>query len=116
MDRFVEIINRDAVIACSDAIINGVSASSNEWGKHNMYPNNGVVAAVIGEGFVREGKILMLQCLDDWFVPILPHGVRDIPKSEFLERLPQNLIVGKDVDGKNESAVVDSIMKTIYGD
>lgn len=113
MDRFVEIVDVDAVLPFSDVVINGIKASTEEWKKNNIYPNKGMVAAVIGNGMSANGEIMILQLLDDFFAVIFPYGVKNISHTEFWERLPQNLILKEDKENRNDSAFTNSCMHSL---
>lgn len=113
MERFVEIIDVDAVLPFSDVIIDGVKASTDDWKKYHIYPNKGMVAQVIGKGMSADGEILILQLLDDFFAVISPSGVKNISEAEFWKRLPQNLVLKEDSEKRNDSAFVNYNMRLL---
>lgn len=116
MPQFVEITNYNAVRSHTNLILNGVKASSEEWTKHNFYPNNGVVGLVLtDEAMGPEGKMFVIQCDNSLFVPVLPTGIRYITESEFRRRLPNNATVGKDTENRNASSAVNDIMNSMFG-
>ena len=113
MIKFVEIINENACQPFTSAVINRIPACSNEWKKHNFYPRKGIVGAVIAEGHMHCGEVLVIEVLKNVFIPILPNGVKSITETEFLNKVNNNSILGKDTENKNRSAFVDQAMKDI---
>lgn len=113
MIKYVEIINADACQPITSATINGIPACSDEWKKYNFYPRNGIVGAVIAEGQIHLGKVLVIEVLKNVFIPILPHGVKNITESEFLSKVNNNKTLGRDTENKNQSAHFDEVMKDI---
>lgn len=111
MPQFVEIIDSNAVRANTNLQLNGISASSKEWTKHNFYPNKGVVGILLtDEAMGPEGRMCVLQCGNTLFVPILPNGVKYITENEFKRRLPNNEIIGEDKENKNSDSFVNDVM------
>lgn len=111
MTQFVEVTNFNAVRANTNLQLGGVKAGSTEWSKHNFYPNNGVVGLVItDEAMGPEGRMYVIQCGEKLFVPILPNGVRHITETEFRRRLANNVIVGKDSEGRNSNSFSNDFM------
>ena len=111
MQKFVEIIDSNAVRGFTSLQLNGVNAGSKEWVKHNFYPNNGVVGVLLtDEAMGPEGTMCVIQCDTTIFVPVLPKGVKYITESEFRRKLHNNRTLGKDVDGKNARSASNDIM------
>lgn len=113
MIKYVEIINEDACQPITSATINGIPACSDEWNKHNFYPRNGIVGAVIAEGQIHLGKVLVIEVLKNVFIPILPNGVKSITESDFLSKVNNNQTLGRDTENKNRDAHIDQAMKDI---
>jgi hypothetical protein len=114
MDRFVEIVNPAKVRSHTNAVVSGIVASKSEWDKHDFYPNKGVVGIVLGEGYISDGPILIIQCDNEIIVPILPDGVRDISLYEFRSRIGDNMRVGKATEEqKNNTISVDELMDSL---
>lgn len=113
MIKYVEIINENACQPFTSAVINGIPACSDEWKKHNFYPRKGIVGAVIADGQMHCGAVLVIEVLKNVFIPILPNGVKSITETEFLNKVNNNSILGKDTENKNRSAFVDQAMKDI---
>jgi hypothetical protein len=113
MIKYVEIVNEDACQPVTSATINGIPACSDEWKKHNFYPRNGIVGAVITEGQIHMGKVLVIEVLKNVFIPILPNGVKSITETEFFNKVNNNSTLGRNTENKNISAFVDQAMKDI---
>jgi len=113
MIKYVEIIDENACQPFTSAAINGIPACSEEWKKHNFYPCNGIVGAVITEGQMHLGEVLVIEVLKNIFVPILRNGVRSITESEFLSKVDNNKTLGRDIENKNQDAHIDQVMKDI---
>lgn len=114
MQRFVEITDSNAVRGFPNLQLNGVFAGSKEWGKHNFYPNNGVVGLLLtDEAMGPEGAMCVIQCDTNIFVPVLPKGIKYITESEFRHRLPNNKTIGKDIYGRNGNSATNDIMNYI---
>lgn len=111
MQKFVEIIDSNAVRGFTTLQLNGVNAGSREWAKHDFYPNKGVVGLLLtDEAMGPEGAICVIQCDTNIFVPVLPKGIKYITEIEFRRRLPNNKTIGKDVAGKNADSATNDIM------
>ena len=113
MESFVEIINKNACQPSSNLTLEGVKAGSSEWKKHNFYPQNGVVGLVVAEGQMHIGKVLIVQAMENIFIPIAPNGVRYISKDEFLKRLPRNKEIGLDRNHENDNSHINQILRDI---
>lgn len=57
-----------------------------------------------------EGRMSVIQCGKKLFVPILQNVVRHITEAEFCRRLANNVIVGKDTDGRNTNSFSNDFM------
>jgi hypothetical protein len=104
METFVEIINKNACQPSSNLTLEGVEANSSEWKKHNFYPQNGIVGLLVAEGQMHIGKVLIIQALENIFIPIEPNGVRYISKDDFLKKLPKNKEIGFDRNNENDNS------------
>ena len=113
MTKYVEIINEDACQPYTGASINGIPACSDEWKKYNFYPKKGIVGVGIAEGQMHFGKVLIIEVLENVFIPILPNGVRSITESEFLSKVDNNKNLGIDTNDKNRNARIDQAMRDI---
>lgn len=113
METFVEIINKNACQPSSGLVIDGIEANSNEWKKHNFYPQNGIVGVVLGEGQMFSGTILIIQVWDKLIVPIEPSGVRYITETEFNKRIGKNLEIGLDRNNENKNSHHKQIMNDL---
>lgn len=113
MRKFVEIVDSNECKVMSNLVVNGIKGNSEEWVKYNFFPNNGVVAAVLGERMTYDGQILVVQPLPGIIVPIGPLGVNYITENEFNIRLQDNKTLGQDLDGKNETARIDEMVNSI---
>lgn len=113
MIKYVEIINEDACQPFTSATINGIPACSVEWKKHNFYPCRGIVGAVIAEGHMHFGEVLVIEVLKNVFIPILPNGVKSITETEFLSKVNNNETLGRDTENKNSSVRIQQAMKDI---
>lgn len=94
MDRFFEITNVDSVRGNSNLNVEGIPANVEEWKKHSFYPKRGVVGVLIGEGYIREGSIYVLNCGGGNVVPVLPSGVREITRTSFMSKYSNNSSIG----------------------
>lgn len=111
MHQFVEIINDNSVRANTNLVLGGVKAGSVEWSKHQFFPNKGVVGLVItDEAMGPEGRMFVIQCGEQLFVPILPNGVKYITELEFRRRLPNNKVIGRDNGSQNSNSLANDIM------
>lgn len=96
MEKYIEITNSAKVRGKLNFIgANNVEMSKTAWLKHSFYPNNGVVGVVIAETLCFEGPIYIVQCGQNLFVPILPDGVREISRAEYLNKYQNNMQIGK---------------------
>ena len=76
MTQFVEIVDSEVCESFTNLVLEGVHASTVEWRKHNFWPNNGVVGAVVGDGYSANGHIKVIQALPDIYFPLGSAGVK----------------------------------------
>ncbi len=113
MSNFVEIIDKNACQPSSNMIIDGIKANSEEWKKHNFYPQVGIVGVVLGEGQMYVGTVLIIQVWDNLIIPITPRGVRYITETEFNKRLSKNLEIGLDRNNENDDSIFNQLMNDV---
>lgn len=113
MDRYFKIIDTSKVKGVTNACINGVNANYEEWAKHNFLPQKGIVGFLMGEGYVREGTIYILECAPGIIVPVLPSGVVETTAQDFNSNWYQNLIKGHATKEDIENAKLDEMTNSL---
>lgn len=112
MAKYAKIIDRGECFSTTNLSVNGISANKWEWGKHNFYPQNGMVGEVI-----NEQDSLFLKIMDGIYVPITFRGIVEITYEEYVAGKVNNVCSGMDTRQRMINEQTDALIEMLrkYG-
>ncbi len=101
---YIKIIDKGECFSTTMEFIDGVYANKIEWGKHNFYPQNGMV----GELVKRTPSAYIIKIMDGIYVPMTRRGIKEISYEEFIAGQVNNVCSGMDEKQQRINNEVDS--------
>lgn len=89
MARYFRITDTSAIRGNTEAEVFGVKANYDEWKKHQFCPCKGVIGMLICDAYIREGRLLLLECMYHCVVPVLDTCVEEISEDYFKNNFRQ---------------------------
>lgn len=103
---YVKIVDRGECFSTTMEFINGVYANKTEWGKHNFYPQNGMV----GEVVKVTPRAYIVKIKEGIYVPMTKNGIKEITYNEYVVGKDNNVCSGMDDRQKRINNGHDSLV------